>query len=563
MTRRILGCFLALAIALIASTCGDSTSPPDTPTVAQVQVTPASVTFTALGATQQFSAVAKDASGGTISGKSFTWSTSNATVVSVTGGGLATALANGAATLTATIDGVTDTAAVAVEQAVRAVEVTPDSLSFTAIGDTARLAAVARDSLANPVAGRTIAWASSDNAATTIDAFGLVTATGNGFATLTATVDGHSDTSVALVAQEVSQIEVTPSADTLRALGDSTQMTAVALDANGNPMASAVIVWTSSDTLVAAVDQFGLTTAVGVGSAEIVADADSLSDSARVTVALPPETITWTNSNGGKWTEPANWDLGRVPSDSDSVVIEMGSPVSTATQGDFSIRTLSLGVTSFARQVLNVSFNRTLRVSGSTSVGPMGLLFLSGSLVSPSTLFVQGELSWLNGELAAPTVVTGLLNSFSANDRRLNLNSDTLLIDAGIWIWTGNYSLRTRGAPHILLKNGGQLDIAGRLTVELDEGSPLEFENPDGLVTFRLKDTSFGRIDGRESRFLNFDGAVQVSEQVSTPIPSGTEIDLITLSGGGTFSGNPVIAASGWSLVVNPEAGVGLRAIKN
>lgn len=80
-----------------------------------------------------------------------------------------------------------------------------------------------------------------------------------------------------------------------------------------------------------------------------------------LTVTLPA-TITWTNVNGGRWTEPANWDLGRVPSEFDSVVIEMGTPVSTATRVDFSIRALSLtGTRCWQRSIMR---SRLLRMTG-------------------------------------------------------------------------------------------------------------------------------------------------------------------------------------------------------
>jgi hypothetical protein len=69
--------------------------------VATVQVTPATVTL-GVGATQQLTAVSKDLSGAVLSGRSVTWTTSNAAVATVSDAGLATAVAAGTATITAT-----------------------------------------------------------------------------------------------------------------------------------------------------------------------------------------------------------------------------------------------------------------------------------------------------------------------------------------------------------------------------------------------------------------------------------------------------------------------------
>ncbi|MGD8727003.1 MAG: hypothetical protein PVH40_05115, partial [Gemmatimonadales bacterium] len=56
-------------------------------------------------------------------------------------------------------------------------------------------------------------------------------------------------------------------------------------------------------------------------------------------------------------------------------------------------------------------------------------------------------------------------------------------------------------------------------------------------------------------------GAVSIVES-ATP-PTGTAFDLIRLENGAVLSGSPTMATSGYTLQVNPAAGVGLRAVKN
>src|SRR5439155_20716975 len=79
--------------------------------VAQVVVAPATAALAALGQTQQFAAVAEDANGNVVPGQAFTWTSDNPLVGRVDPGGIVTAVANGAATITATAAGAAGSAA--------------------------------------------------------------------------------------------------------------------------------------------------------------------------------------------------------------------------------------------------------------------------------------------------------------------------------------------------------------------------------------------------------------------------------------------------------------------
>jgi hypothetical protein len=74
-----------------------------------------------VGGTQQLTATARDASGNTLTGRAVTWSTSNASIATISSTGLVTAVAAGSATLTATVEGVQGMAAITVSSPVRIV----------------------------------------------------------------------------------------------------------------------------------------------------------------------------------------------------------------------------------------------------------------------------------------------------------------------------------------------------------------------------------------------------------------------------------------------------------
>jgi Putative Ig domain/Bacterial Ig-like domain (group 2) len=79
-------------------------------TVASISIAPTSASLS-VGATEQFTATAKDSSGSAISGVTFTWSSSSASVATVTSSGVATAVAAGTTNITASASGVTSSAA--------------------------------------------------------------------------------------------------------------------------------------------------------------------------------------------------------------------------------------------------------------------------------------------------------------------------------------------------------------------------------------------------------------------------------------------------------------------
>src|SRR5881409_4402228 len=81
--------------------CGtDKLGPAEQP-VASVTVSPAQATV-APGGSIQLTAVAKSASGTTLAGRAFTWSTNDAAVAKVSPSGLVTGIALGSTTITAT-----------------------------------------------------------------------------------------------------------------------------------------------------------------------------------------------------------------------------------------------------------------------------------------------------------------------------------------------------------------------------------------------------------------------------------------------------------------------------
>ncbi len=167
-------------VTITATSEGQSGTSAVTVTPAQVPV--ASVTVTpnpasvAAGGTVQLTATTKDANGNVLTGRVITWGSSNTSLATVNTSGLVTGVAvGGPATVTATSEGQSGTAAVTVTSVpVATVTVTPNPASVVA-GGTVQLTATTKDANGNVVTGRVITWASSNTSLATVNASGLVT----------------------------------------------------------------------------------------------------------------------------------------------------------------------------------------------------------------------------------------------------------------------------------------------------------------------------------------------------------------------------------------------------
>ena len=95
------------------------------------------------------------------------------------------------------------------------VTVTPSSASLSALGETVQLTATVRDQNGNVMPGVVVSWSSSAPTAATVDAAGLVTAAGNGSATVAATAASARGTAAVTVSVAV---EASPDRAALTAL---------------------------------------------------------------------------------------------------------------------------------------------------------------------------------------------------------------------------------------------------------------------------------------------------------------------------------------------------------
>ncbi len=208
MQRRALAS-VTLAV-LVACGSGGSTTGPSSQVVASILITPGRDTLLAIGRTRQLTAQARNAAGNVINGKTFAWQSSAMAVASVDPGtGLVTAVAQGEATISASVDGKTGQASILVAQQVSTVEVTPGTPTLTAIGANQQFTAVAKDAAGAVVNGVGFLWISSDPSVATVDATGKATAKAPGTTTVTAAALGVPGSTLLTVTQVATQLAFT------------------------------------------------------------------------------------------------------------------------------------------------------------------------------------------------------------------------------------------------------------------------------------------------------------------------------------------------------------------
>ena len=246
----------------------------------RIIVEPDSVFFVSLGDTLRLEPRAEDANGHAMAVPELTWRSGDEEVVTVADGFL-TAIGIGEAEVIATAADLRATVAVSVSQSVDAVEVSAGSLSFSSLGDTVRVTAVARDPNGNEVAAA-FTWRSADTTVAVVED-GLVTSVGNGTTAITAAVGEVESMVSVMVAQVATRIMVEPDSVFFVSLGDTLRLEPRAEDANGHAMAVPELTWRSADTTVAVVED-GLVTSVGNGTTAITAAVGEVESTVSVVV---------------------------------------------------------------------------------------------------------------------------------------------------------------------------------------------------------------------------------------------------------------------------------------
>lgn len=418
-----------LALSLGACSTGSNNGGSGSnPVLASLSISPGTATVN-IGATQQFTATAKDTTGAVMSGVTFSWNTSNSSSATVNASGLVTGVAPGTANITVTAGSITSPAAIVTVPTppVASITLNPTSANMVA-GDTEQFTATAKDSNGNTLSGVTFTWASSNTSAATVNSSGLVTAVAAGSANITAASGGITSSPAAVTVNPPPTASVTigPASPTIN-VGATQQFTATAKDLKGNPISGATFTWSSSDTAVATIDNNGLATGLKAGSSNITATSGGVTSSADVLTVVQPASVTGTAAMG-------------TPISSQIVTLKdsagNSATATTDSTGNFSVNTsgmtppylLEVTPSGASAPIYSVSVGSTL--SQTVNIDPLTDLivrsYYAASLnTTPAVAF--GNPS----SFPAPnTTQAGVVGQFVLNQVALWLNNNGIATDA-------------------------------------------------------------------------------------------------------------------------------------
>jgi uncharacterized protein YjdB len=397
-----------------------------------------------VGATQQFTAVARNASGAAISPQpTFTWASNN-TNATVNTSGLATAVAVGSSSISASANGVTGSAALTISASaatIAQVEVSPTSANIS-LGQTQQFIAIAKD--ANGVSVNpqpTFVWSSSNGNAGVNNA-GLATGLGIGTSTIKARVntspnafiEGTATLTIAAVNalptarvaydnQTISLFTGTVYAPVFQGIGSGA---AIVYGTDRTPQFTPVT-WNSSSPNVATVvggtqatiSPFATPaaiTAVAVGTTQITASADGQTSNAQLVhvVSSPTQVIASRGIGGGNQfqvivsAQDTNGItiIGLIPSDlictSANTSIATVAPLSPNSGFGCNVTRVADGTVDMTASIrgvvsnaVSITFNTTppVQTLGSLTISPANFNMLVGSSfgVLPAQRDTQGR----------------------------------------------------------------------------------------------------------------------------------------------------------------------------
>ena len=266
--------------------------------VASIDITPDTLALL-LGQMTRFSAIPRDAQGNPLSGRTISWTSSDALVASVTTDGTVNGVGIGLATITATSEGMSASATVRVQSAATSIArtvISPPAVQLSALGDAVQLIARSYATDSSLVAGSYRYSISGAASILSVDSLGLVTALGVGSAyVVVREAGGTSDSAFVTVVQVAQRVQVS-APQGLDALGLTATFHATAFDARGSVIPGAPLNWTISDATVAVFDLANgdslVVRAVGNGVSPIVATDDAASGSSELTVSQVAKSAT-------------------------------------------------------------------------------------------------------------------------------------------------------------------------------------------------------------------------------------------------------------------------------
>lgn len=378
------------------------------------------------------------------------WNSSDATIATISGSGVASGVSPGTVSVTATLGGVSGSTSFTITNAtITSIVITPASVSMPT-GGYKNFAAtgVFSDSSQQNLTSQ-VTWSSNNTAVATVQNLpgpaGFTTGISAGNATISAAfsfagTSASGNTAVTVTSATLSSIAVTPSKAQI-APASAQEFTAVGTfsdgtQANMNPLTT----WTSSNTSVAVSTHPGVVTGESSGQVTITAQDGAISGTANLlvegatltSIAISPQsstvpagfqtafkaTGTFSNGDTQDLTVFATWTSsspGVATISNSATTAGVGTGVA---KGSTTITALFAGVSSSSSLSVTTATLNSIAVtppSASILAGQTQQFTANGSFSDGSNLDLTGQVNWTSSNPGAATIISsGVATGVSA-----------------------------------------------------------------------------------------------------------------------------------------------------
>ncbi len=381
---------LVAVLTLGMAACSSSATTKSAATLVSISVTPYSPANLAVGSTQRFVATGIYSDGTTPNITSqVTWTSSNNSIASIATG-LATGVAIGSTSITASQSGITSPSVtltvITSASGLSSIAITPAFPADLGVGASQPLAAIGTyaDGTTADITAK-VTWTSSNTAVAAVFANGAVIGEGSGTANITAALSGVTSPSLKLTVKAVSSILITPAASPRNLdIGATQQFTAIATYSDGaSADISSQVAWLSSNTQVATIYANGLATGIAAGSAGITATLGGVTSQATTLAVQPLSSIAISPASPNNLAVGAAQHFTAIGTFADGSLMDITSQV-TWSSATANIATITSG--GVATGVKTGTDKITATLAGITSQPvALNVISLSAISVSPSS----------------------------------------------------------------------------------------------------------------------------------------------------------------------------------
>lgn len=258
--------------------------------------------------------------------------------------------------------------------------------------------------------------------------------------------------------------------------------------------------------------------------------------------------ISWASPRSGNWSNPANWDLQRLPGPGDRVFIRQPGTYVVTLDIDATVSGLSIGdpnATGGATQTLFVQ-GKQLSVNERLTVEASGILDLdfNTTMILQAGLINAGVLNWAGGTISTADTLFNTGTMLLAGGAARDLRNGPVIENRGVVKWRDNFALRSGGGSIWNNRPGSTFELDAEAVLEgaFFPGDPMTFFNAG-----RVQKTSSTGTAALRLVFVN-NGRLDIGSGILEISPKFTQIGGVTRMAGGNLVSSGAIDLQGGRL---------------